>query len=377
MALPHQKMSDDASTTRTIPAGGSVEATDTDLDAQRKYQPLFELGRGGAAVVRAALARGIGGFSKIVVLKTIRDSGLGSDDREAVRLFVNEARLSARMNHPNVVQVYEVYRENRLPVIVMEYLEGQSLSKFQALASDDPEYTAEMAVTILCRVLAGLHYAHGLADYDGTPLRIVHRDVSPQNVMITYDGQVKLLDFGIAKLSTSSSQDTRTGVIKGKIAYMAPEQLEGREIDCRADVFAVGVMLWEAISQRRLWGERSEIEIIRSLACGDIPSLPSSAIEQNAELAHICHRAMATEPDERYASAAEFQADLELLLQRRGVVVQQPQIAAVISRSCAALRQEAQERLRPELAKFAAQSPDWDSTLQEFERALSVDPPQA
>jgi len=368
-------MSDEVSNQRTGAAGASIDTTETDLDVQRKYQPLFELGRGGAAVVRAALARGIGGFSKIVVLKTIRDAGAGGDDREAVRTFVNEARLSARMNHPNVVQVYEVYRENRLPVIVMEYLDGQSLSKFQGRAIDDPEYTVEMAVTILCRVLAGLHYAHTLTDYDGSSLSIVHRDVSPQNVMITYDGQVKLLDFGIAKLNTGGSHETRTGVIKGKIGYMAPEQLEGGQIDCRADVFAVGVMLWEAISQQRLWGDRSEMEIVRSLACADIPPLSSRFVEREEDLARICHKAMAPSPDERYASAAAFQADLEQFLQRRGVAVNQHQIGELISRLCADLRHEAQERLRPELAKFAANSPDWDSTLQEFERALSVDPP--
>ena len=370
-------MSDDVSNQRTVSAGTAVDTSETDLDVQRKYQPLFELGRGGAAVVRAAVARGIGGFSKIVVLKTIRDAGMGGDDREAVRTFVNEARLSARMNHPNVVQVYEVYRENRLPVIVMEHLDGQSLSKFQARAADDPEYTVEMAVTILCRVLAGLHYAHTLTDYDGSALCIVHRDVSPQNVMITYDGQVKLLDFGIAKLSTGGSHETRTGVIKGKIGYMAPEQLEGVQMDCRVDVFAVGVMLWEAISQQRLWGDRSEMEIVRSLACASIPPLSSRLVERDADLAQICHKAMAPSPDERYPTAAAFQADLEQFLQRRGVAVSQQQIGEVISRTCADLRHEAQERLRPELAKFAANSPDWDSTLQEFERALSVDPPQS
>jgi eukaryotic-like serine/threonine-protein kinase len=375
VALLLQNMSDEVSNQRTTSGGATIDTTETDLDVQRKYQPLFELGRGGAAVVRAAVARGIGGFSKIVVLKTIRDAGAGGDDREAVRTFVNEARLSARMNHPNVVQVYEVYRENRLPVIVMEYLDGQSLSKFQARAIDDPDYTVEMAVTILCRVLAGLHYAHTLTDYDGSSLSIVHRDVSPQNVMITYDGQVKLLDFGIAKLNTGGSHETRTGVIKGKIGYMAPEQLEGGQIDCRADVFAVGVMLWEAISQQRLWGDRSEMEIVRSLACADIPPLSSRLVERDAELARICHKAMDPSPDERYASAAAFQADLEQFLQRRGTAVSQQQIGELISRLCADLRHEAQERLRPELAKFAANSPDWDSSLQEFERALSVDPP--
>jgi eukaryotic-like serine/threonine-protein kinase len=155
---------------------------------------------------------------------------------------------------------------------------------------------------------------------------------------------------------------------------MAPEHLEGGAIDCRADVFAVGVMLWEAISQERLWGDRSEMEIVRSLACADIPSLSSSWVEREADLARICHKAMAPVAEDRYASAAALQADLEQFLQERGVVVHQHQIGELISRLCADLRHEAQARLQPELAKFAANSPDWDSSLQEFERALSVDP---
>src|SRR4051794_21600328 len=155
----------------------------------RQYHPLMELGRGGSAVVSAALARGIGGFTKLVVLKTTKEELCGHAD--AVRSSLNEARLAARMNHPNIVQVYEVYQEHGVPVIVMEYLDGLSLSRV-ARQGTPVGQTLQLALSVLCKVLEGVRYAHGLSDFDGTPLGIVHRDISPQNVMLTYDGQVKL-----------------------------------------------------------------------------------------------------------------------------------------------------------------------------------------
>jgi eukaryotic-like serine/threonine-protein kinase len=339
--------------------------TGSDVDAAGgKYHVLMELGRGGTAVVSAGIARGIGGFSKLVVLKNIKEDFL--TDRETVKMFVNEARLSARMNHPNIVQVYEVFRQSKLPVIVMEYLDGQSLAKIHARAFRDPGYTIDMAVVILSKVLAGLHYAHTLTDYDGTPLQIVHRDVSPHNVMLTYDGQVKLVDFGIAKLS-SSTQDTKTGVIKGKIGYMAPEQLDGNSLDHRGDVFAVGVMLWEAIARRRLWGSRSDAEIVRCLIVDDIPPLKAVVPDVDPELERICMKALATQPEYRFSSAAEFQSELETFLARRGASVGQQAIAELVCKTCADLRASSQALLKAELAKFAAAAPGWDDALQAFD----------
>jgi serine/threonine-protein kinase len=350
-----------ASNTSSDESNSNPEA---DVDAARKYHVLMELGRGGTAVVKAGIARGIGGFTKIVVLKNIKEEFLS--DRETVRMFITEARLSARMNHPNVVQVYEVFRQNRLPVIVMEYLDGQPLARVQPRAFGDPAYTTAMAITILCRVLAGLHHAHTLADYDGTPLELVHRDVSPQNVMLTYDGQVKLVDFGIAKLS-SSSQNTKTGVVKGKIAYMAPEQLEGGGLDRRGDLFSVGVMLWESIARRRMWGGRSDAEIVRCLVLDDVPQIRQAVPNVDPELGRICDKALAMSPDERYLSAAQFQSDLEAYLASRALVVRQEDIAEMVNRTCADLRDDSAEQLKGELAKFAAGATGWGDALSAFE----------
>lgn len=323
-----------------------------DVDAARKYHVLMELGRGGSAVVHAGIARGAGGFAKLVVLKAIKDDFFS--DRETVRMFINEARLSARMNHPNVVQVYEVFRKNRLPVIVMEYLDGQSLARVQRRAFHHPSYSTGAGIAILCRVLAGLHHAHTLTDYDGTPLKLVHRDVSPHNVMLTYDGQIKLLDFGVAKLS-SSRQKTKTGVIKGKVTYMAPEQLEGGPLDHRADLFAVGVMLWEAIARRRMWDGRSEAEIVRSLALDAVPKISQAVPEVDPELALICDKALAASPDQRYANAEQFQTELESYLSRHRLIIRQHDIAELVNRSCIDLRDESAELLKQELAKFDAE----------------------
>ena len=355
---------DRTNTVRSLAPEESASSVSGDVVAARKYQVLMELGRGGTAVVSAGISRGLGGFTKLVVLKTIKEEFIS--DRDTARMFVNEARISARMNHPNVVQVYEVYRRERVPVIVMEYLDGQSFARVLGRAFRDPRYRTDLGVAILCKVLAGLGYAHSLADYDGTPLRIVHRDVSPHNVMVTYDGQVKLVDFGIAKLS-ANADETRTGVIKGKIGYMAPEQVEGGQLDHRSDLFAVGVMLWEIIARRRLWGARSDAEIVRCLVLDEVPSLLAVEPNVDPELAGICDRALSVHPDERFPSASEFQAALEVYLARRGVVIRQHDIADLICRACADLRASSAQRLQGELAKFAANAPSWKDALVAFD----------
>ena len=162
-----------------------------------KYRVLLELGQGGTAHVYLAVAQGPVGFNKLVVFKTLKAS-LGSDPQFR-RMFLNEARLSARLSHPNIVQVNEVIENDGLPVMVMEYLQGKPLSELRSRAGGS--LGLGLHLRIISEALCGLHYSHELADYDGTPLNVVHRDMTPHNIFITYDGQVKVLDFGIAKLS--------------------------------------------------------------------------------------------------------------------------------------------------------------------------------
>jgi serine/threonine-protein kinase len=225
-------------------------------------------------------------------------------------MFVDEARLAARLNHPNIVQTYEVEEQQGHFFIVMEYLEGQPLSQTRSRLSRLGASLRDHQVRVLCDVLEALHHAHELADYDGRPLNVVHRDVSPHNVIITYEGIAKLVDFGIAKASDQSSQ-TRTGVIKGKLAYMSPEQAFGKPVDRRADVFAVGVILWEAITGRRMWMGNAEGAIAHRLSIGDVPKITEYVPEPPPILKAICERALAPRSADRYPTAAAMRADLE------------------------------------------------------------------
>ncbi|HEY8943561.1 MAG TPA: serine/threonine-protein kinase, partial [Polyangiaceae bacterium] len=278
-----------------------------------KYRVLAELGRGGMANVYLAVIRGPAGIGKLVVLKALLPEL--ACQPEALAMFLDEARLATQLNHANVVQTYEVGTEGERHVIVMEYLDGQPLSAVlhRARASGEP-LTMELSLSILLSVLDGLHYAHELRSYDGTLLSLVHRDVSPHNVFVCYDGQVKVLDFGIAKVT--SSANTASGLLKGKIAYMPPEQMSGSQLDRRADIFAVGCMLWDVAAGRKLWKDVPNASIYRKVMNGEIPSPSTVNPACDAELERITMKALAPEPDARYSTALALHQDLERYAER-------------------------------------------------------------
>lgn len=286
---------------RSVEKPSKADAVNT---AGLRYRPILALGHGGMADVLLSVGRGPSGFHKLVVLKTMRKELVNDEDLR--QMFLAEARLSARLNHANVVQVYEVV-DTALPCIVMEYLEGQPMSTLQKAAGED--FTMPMQLKVISEALAGLHYSHELKDYDGSPLNIVHRDVSPQNVFITYDGVVKVLDFGIAKASDATSQ-TRTGVIKGKITYMPREQLLAENVDRRADVYAIGCMLWHAATGSKLWADLQEGEVMRALMEGRIPK-PSTKRPVDPKLEAIVMKALAPEPTDRYSTALELRLAID------------------------------------------------------------------
>jgi serine/threonine-protein kinase len=259
------------------------------------------------ADVLLSCARGPSGFNKLVVLKTMRRELVA--DSELRQMFLAEARLSARLNHPNVVQVYEVV-DSALPCIVMEYLDGQPMSSLQSEGGQ--RFTLPLQLKVISEALAGLHYSHEVKDYDGTPLNIVHRDVSPQNIFITCHGVVKVLDFGIAKASTAGVK-TETGIVKGKIAYMSPQQLLGEELDRRADIYSVGCMLWHAATGVRLWARMADGEVIRALVAGSIPK-PSSACDVDPRLETIIMKALAPAAEDRYSTAMELKLAVDEFL---------------------------------------------------------------
>jgi serine/threonine-protein kinase len=282
-----------------------------------RYRLIAELARGGMGIVYLALVRGPGGFNKLMVVKVLK-SHL-AEDPKLVTMFLEEARLAAKLSHPNVVQTIEVGTDARRQFIAMEFLDGQSL--YRALARGkriDTPMPLRHQLQVIHHLLEGLHYAHGVSDFDGTVLNIVHRDVSPQNVFLTYDGQVKILDFGIAKALDSSS-DTRTGMLKGKVSYMAPEQAAGEPIDGRADLFSVGVMLWEAAVGKRMWDRAlNDLQILHSLVNGAIPRPRVAHPEIDAHLEHIILKATSVQPAARYASALEMQTELEACMRELG-----------------------------------------------------------
>jgi serine/threonine protein kinase len=279
-----------------------------------KYRPLAKLGQGGMARVFLALASGPAGFTKLVVIKEILENLV--DDPEFVAMFLDEARLAARLNHPNVVQTTEVGVEDRRYYLCMEYLEGQALNHVFGRPGRSG-LTRGMMIRILIDALAGLHYAHEVSDLNGQPLQIVHRDVSPHNVFLTYTGQVKVVDFGIAK-AVSSTTKTQTGMLRGKVNYMAPEQAQGDKVDCRADIFSIGLILWDVLAGRRPFVGLPDVAILRKIMLGEIQSPRTIAPDIPESLDAICMKALAHERGSRFTTAAEMASALEAALDELG-----------------------------------------------------------
>jgi serine/threonine-protein kinase len=283
-----------------------------------KYSLIASLGQGGMAKVYLALMAGPAGFNKLLVVKALREDMLSSSE-EFVHMFLDEARLAARLNHPNIVQTYEVGEAEGRYFIAMEYLEGQSLRTVQRRLSPNG-LPLEEELRVIAETARGLHYAHELKGFDQDALGVVHRDVSPQNVFLTYDGQVKLLDFGIAK-TQDAEHLTKVGVIKGKIDYIAPEQVRGDKVDRRADVFALGAMLWEAITGRRFAGgpKVADVTKIHTRVTGAEPKVRELKPDVPETLANICDKAVALQPTDRYETALVLAEELERYLDTAGL----------------------------------------------------------
>jgi serine/threonine protein kinase/ABC-type branched-subunit amino acid transport system substrate-binding protein len=324
-----------------------------------RYRLIADVGRGGMSDVYLAVTEGTEAaarFQKLLVIKMLKPE-LG-EDSEFVSMFLNEARLAARLNHPNVVQTIEVGEAGGRYFLAMEYLEGQPLHRVLRHPEARARLGLDMRLHMLIQALAGLHYAHERRDYDGSPLDIVHRDVSPANLFVTYDGHVKLMDFGIAKARDSNSE-TRVGVFKGKAAYVAPEQARGETVDRRADVYSVGVVLWELLTGRRLWSGLTQIEMLRRVVAGDVTSPRSVDPRISAELEEICMKALAFSREDRYATAAELATDLEFFAQRTFPPVAERDIGSAV----AAAFTEDRDRIRDVIESSLSHHPTPDSSL--------------
>jgi serine/threonine protein kinase len=273
-----------------------------------KYLLLDKIAVGGMAELYRAKIIGVQGFEKLIAVKRILPH-LTTED-ELITSFIDEAKLAALLNHPNIVQIYDFGHMESSYFLAMEYLIGKDL-RFIAKQSKERDLLLglEHALFIASRVCSALEYAHNLKDFQGKPLHLVHRDISPQNVFITYDGQVKIVDFGIAKAATQSTM-TQVGMIKGKVAYMSPEQAEGKAIDHRSDIFAAGTVLYEMLTGNRML-EGDTLTILTRLREGQyVP--PGDAIKDlPSKLKTILERALAKELEDRYQSSADMLADLE------------------------------------------------------------------
>ena len=272
-----------------------------------RYTLVRSLGSGGMAELFLARADGIGGFTKLVALKRILPQK--AKNERFVRMLLNEARLVASLEHPNIAAVYDICFEDHEYFFAMEYVHGQDLRRI-IRAAPNHMLRLENVLHIIIGICAGLHHAHEARDPAGNPLEIVHRDVSPSNILVSYKGAIKVVDFGVAKAATMVSE-TREGIIKGKHGYMSPEQCLGEKLDRRSDLFAVGILLWELTVGRRLYKLNGELATLQRIVYSDAPK-PSQFIEGcPPELERIIMRALTRDVDARYQTAEEIQVDLE------------------------------------------------------------------
>jgi serine/threonine-protein kinase len=323
-----------------------------------RYELVTMLGEGGMARVYLAVNRGPIGFNKLVVVKQVRPELAW--DREFLSMFFDEARIAARLNHPNVVQTYEVLEDTGQYLLAMEFLEGHTLSEVLRRVGR-ANMPLEEHLFILTQVLTGLHYAHELCDFDGTPLGVVHRDVSPSNVFITYNGEVKLLDFGIAKAAGAISA-TQKGMVKGKLGYGAPEQFAGEYVDRRADVYSVGIMLWEALARKRRKLADTPAASYQALVGGAHSKIREVEPNAPAKLAEICDKAVSVDPLERFGSAAEYLTELEGYLEKNMRRVDRRDLTTLMSQYFKGDRQEMTRRIEDQMGALRS-NPSVDSRM--------------
>ncbi len=270
-----------------------------------RYRPLYVIGRGGMGTIEVAIdttSRGV------VALKRMLP---GVRDRRHADMFMREARLATLLNHENVVHAFAFGEQDGELLFAMEYVAGETLARLQSdrnMGRSAQGIPIDVAMFVLAELCDGLHAAHELRDVTGTPLGVVHRDVCPHNTMLSYHGEVKLLDFGVAKLG--SAHLTKTGEVKGKTAYMSPEQAMGDALDRRSDLYGVGAMLFELVTGRRMWSGETDLELLRQLALGDPPLLSSVAPDAPRALCDLHARLVSKKASGRPSDSAEVAATL-------------------------------------------------------------------
>ncbi|MBM4388316.1 MAG: serine/threonine protein kinase, partial [Deltaproteobacteria bacterium] len=292
-------------------------AMDSNEKISGRYDLIRMIGSGGMGEIYLASMRGPHGFEKKVVLKKIHQHL--SRDEEFIKRFIDEGKLVVNLNHANIVQVLEMGIENGEYFLAMEYVDGVNLNDFlYGLRKEGAALPVELAVFILIEVLKGLSYAHTKTDENGQPMGIIHRDISPVNIMISRDGEVKLLDFGVARAKSRMSQSL-PGVLHGKFLYLSPEQARGEELDFRSDIFSFGVTAYELITGTRPFDGQTDIEILDKIKNFNPPAVLQPSF--SGELAGIVMKCLEKDPEKRYGSTAELEEAFVNYLYRTHTIV--------------------------------------------------------
>lgn len=290
-----------------------------------RYEIVDRIDVGGMAEVFRGNAVSLDGYAKQVAIKRVLPQLAA--DAKFVNMFLDEARLSLALSHANIVSVFDVSRAGETYFIVMEYVDGANLKTLMELAraSQRPFPTA-IAVQIGIEVCKALAYAHERKDSEGKLLRIVHRDVSPPNILISREGEVKITDFGLAK-AASQLESTDPGFVKGKYGYLSPESADGKEVDGRSDLFSLGIILWELLAGRRLFQGENDLQTLQRVKEARIPGLAPLCADLHPELEAVIRRALTADRDRRYATAREFGTELNRFLFAAGLSVDSYDVA--------------------------------------------------
>lgn len=301
-----------------------------------KYELLEPAGEGGMASVWRALTHGAEGFTKKVAVKRVLP-GLARDTKFA-QMFVEEARVVSDLQHPNIVQVHDFDRdEEGNYFIVMEWVEGLDLGRYIRAYLRVGERTRwDYCAAIGIEALRALAAAHDREDDDGNPAPVIHRDVTPSNILIGRNGVVKLADFGLARATDRASM-TKPGTVKGKLSYMAPEVLTGQKANFRTDIYCLGIVLWEALAGRRLYAGGTDLDVIMRVREGKVPALTEVRDDVPSVLAEIVHCALEKEPQARFSAAGEMQRALAAILRQHPERTDATEIGRSVQAAIAAL----------------------------------------
>ncbi len=277
-----------------------------------RYELLLPIAAGGMAMVWAARMRGTRGFQKIVAVKTMLPKL--SEDAQFEQMFLDEASLASQIRHPNAVEILDLGEQGGILYLVMEWIEGVPLNQLMKAAKRQGGVPSKVAVRIAMQTCAGLHAAHELKDSNGALVGLVHRDVSPQNILVTYDGVTKVVDFGVAKATAAGDGATQAGQIKGKVGYMAPEQVRGESIDRRVDVFALGIVLYALTTGKHPFRRESEAATMYNICAPQAVMAPSKVVANYPpELEQVVLKALEKDREKRFASANEMLRALDKL----------------------------------------------------------------